>query len=205
MEMLKAPMADKNWITKCLVVGLIALIPVAGWLNLGGYLIACCEARVKRAAELPEANLNYIGRGWGLFLAYLPVIGILLASTIVFSWIFARVALGLFMFGNLVSFAISVFLLAAAPAINYLHIIRREQFASIKFKEMLELIKSDFNSYLMLWLVCLIAGIIGGLGQIVLVVGVLFTMPYSIMVQGIAIAEYHAMRGSSQPGAQGPV
>ena len=68
--------------------------------------------------------------------------------------------------------------------------------ASIKFGQIIGIIKSDFNNYLMLWVIILIAGLISGLGSFV-VIGWIFTVPFSIMIQGAAMAEFERTRGGN--------
>src|SRR5256885_16747502 len=77
-----APTKDPEWLKKCVLMGLMMLIPIAGALNLSGWMRTYAERRMKNEGDrdlLPEANLNYIGAGWRLFLAYLPLVGLLVA------------------------------------------------------------------------------------------------------------------------------
>ena len=71
---MSAPAKDPRWLSTCLVMGLLSLIPVVGALNLSGWSKAIAE-RDEGDTSLPEANLSYLGRGWHLLLAWLPLVG----------------------------------------------------------------------------------------------------------------------------------
>src|SRR5581483_6379423 len=82
---ISAPTKDPEWLKECVLIGLMLLIPIAGALHLSGWMRAYAEKRLKNGEDrdiLPEANLNYIGGGWRLFLAYLPLIGLVFALMI---------------------------------------------------------------------------------------------------------------------------
>ena len=58
---IQAPMEDKAWLKKCLVMGLLALIPIAGALNAMGWMRTYADARIRGENQLPEAGLSYMG------------------------------------------------------------------------------------------------------------------------------------------------
>lgn len=200
-EIIKAPTQDKDWIKKCLLMGVFMLIPVVGMLNLMGYLKACYEAH-KASGPLPEAGLNYIGDGWWLFVAMLPAMGLMFVLMILVGILGAVgaqihrslasiVALG----GNLIVMLIGLAFWVLMPAVFYLHIVKGERWASLKIGQMIGLVKANSNSYLMFWLLILIAGFIGGLGQLACGLGMLFTLPFSYAIQGAALAEFEKKVG----------
>src|SRR5512135_138762 len=76
---------DPRWFGKFLIIGLIFLIPVVGWINAVGWMLACCDHRRQGYAVLPEAGFQYVGRGVNVFvvvLIYGLVIGVVLALLI---------------------------------------------------------------------------------------------------------------------------
>ncbi|OGQ91803.1 MAG: hypothetical protein A2289_10115 [Deltaproteobacteria bacterium RIFOXYA12_FULL_58_15] len=194
---IKAPTADKDWIKKILLIGVFMLIPIAGAFNALGYIKACYERRKEGNAILPDANLSYMGAGWWIFVAILPVIGVIVVLAILFQ------VMGFVMFkiaprlGGIVAFvgmlaliAASLAAWAAMPAILYLHFAKGERWAGAKFGQILEIINSNLNNYLMFLLTYFVAGIIGGAGQIACGIGMLFTMPFCCAMQGAAIADF---------------
>ncbi len=196
-EIIKVPFQDKKWLTKSLLMGVFLLIPIAGALNLLGYIKACYQAFHDGKTELPEANLSYIGAGWWLFVAMLPAVGAIILLVIVFQvlgFVAFKIARGLAGVVGIVSMlamlAAWLALAVAAPAIIYLHVVKGERWASAKFGEIIALIKADAGVYMMLWLCFLVAGIIGGLGQLACGIGMLVTMPLGYAMQGAALAAF---------------
>src|ERR1043166_4098895 len=81
---LGAPFKDKQWITKCLIMGALCLVPIAGLLNLTGWTRAIVERRLAgQTDELPPADFSHLGAGWRIFLAWLPLFGLLLLVALV--------------------------------------------------------------------------------------------------------------------------
>src|SRR5215469_8837263 len=53
-----------------MLIGLISLVPVAGWLNLFGWMLAALDNLRAGRPQLPPATFAYIGRGANLFVVY---------------------------------------------------------------------------------------------------------------------------------------
>jgi len=206
--LIKAPMQDEEWIKKCILIGLMTLIPVAGLFNLLGFLKACYLARKAGETNLPEANLSYMGDGWWLFVAMLPAVGAIVAVEIVFvlltigaSYVHHNVAFIIGTVGNLTLLLVALAFWVAMPAIFYIHLAKGERWAGAKFGEIKALIMSDFNSYLMFWVAFLIAGFIGGVGQVACGIGVIVTLPFGYAIQGFAVADFEKKAaGGASPG-----
>jgi hypothetical protein len=204
---LSAPAKDPEWVTKCLVMGLLALIPVFGGLNLSGWTKAIADRRADGDTTLPPANLSYIGAGWGVFVAWLP------AMLVVLGWMGtlggaavallltndpdgggggdAHVALMMIVLTAYAGiFVVSGLAAIVGPAVNFLHIVDGERFASIAFRRQWELMKEGGTQYLLLFVAVLVAGLIAQLGLFLLFVGVFITVPYAQAMQGVALAEY---------------
>ncbi|MDQ6747471.1 MAG: DUF4013 domain-containing protein [Candidatus Dormibacteraeota bacterium] len=71
------PFRDPEWFSKFLVTGLIFLIPIVGWINLTGWMLATLDNYRQGRVELPPAGFHYIGRGANVF-----VVGLLYALAI---------------------------------------------------------------------------------------------------------------------------
>ena len=69
---IKAPMDDKDWIKKILLMGVFMIIPIVGPFNLLGYVKAVYDNRKAGKTELPDAGLGYIGAGFWIFVARRP-------------------------------------------------------------------------------------------------------------------------------------
>lgn len=195
--LIKAPTEDSAWIKKCLVTGLIMLIPIAGALNLLGWMKACYEERASGRSALPDAGLRYIGDGFKVFLAFLPmaaglvvfaiVIGILAAMGGAVSENLGGLIAGL---GALLQALAALAFGALGPSILYRHFVHGDAWASLRVGDLVALVKGHTSAYLTLFVVFLIGGILGSLGQLACGVGVLLTMPFGYAVQAFAVADF---------------
>jgi hypothetical protein len=202
---ISAPFKDKEWFKKSALMGLMMLIPIAGALNLSGWMRAIAEKRMAGGPDadiLPEANLAYMGGGWRLFLAYLPMVGIVfvvligggVAAVVAAVTMNGRAAEDI-MIGVLVITYGMVILLAIAmsvigPAITFLHIVEGEPWASIQFKRIWETMKAGGVQYLLLFVALLVSGFIAQLGALACYVGMFVTIPLGQVMAAAAIAEY---------------
>lgn len=205
---LSAPTKDPEWVTKCLVMGLLTLIPIAGGLNMSGWTKAIADARAEGDTQLPAANLSYIGAGWRLFVAWLPLMLVIVGGMLTLGG--AAVALVvtseqghnkmddgaalIFMMIMLAMYA-AIFVVSGlativGPAVNFLHIVDGERFASIAFKRQWEIMKEGGTQYFLLFVAVLLAGLVAQLGIVMLFVGIFITAPYAQAMQGVALAEY---------------
>ena len=206
---MSAPAKDPRWLSTCLVMGLLSLIPVVGALNLSGWSKAIAE-RDEGDTSLPEANLSYLGRGWHLLLAWLPLAAILSAGVVVSSVVAlgaasqafdadrfdadrvgdwnAMMTVVVMLVGTIMMS--SVVLTIVGPAVNFLHIVDGERFASLAFKKQVAIMREGGVQYLLFFVAILVAGVVAQLGMFAFFVGVLVTVPYGQAMQGAAIAEF---------------
>jgi|GEM_PF-700493 len=204
---MSAPAKDPQWLSKCLVMGLLMLIPIAGTLNLSGWTKAVADRRAEGDPLLPDANLSYIGHGWRLFLAWLPLVAIVMVGFGVMGGGVAVVAVsasqnggsmggveGIILAVVMVMYAgILLFSMVATvvgPAVNFLHIVDGERFSSLAFKKQWEVMKEGGVQYLLFFVAILLAGLVAQLGIFGFFVGIFVTVPYAQAMQGIAMAEY---------------
>jgi hypothetical protein len=200
---LAAPSKDPEWLTKCALMGAFMLIPILGGLNLSGWTKAVAERRADGDTLLPPANFSYIGAGWGLFIAWLPLMLILMGGMGALG--VATVKLATAVDGDprgsalLLTFIIAlyggIFLVSGlatvvGPAVNFLHIVDGERFASVAFKRQWEIVKEGGTQYLLLFVAVLLAGLVAQLGVFAFFVGIFITAPYAQAMQGVALAEF---------------
>ena len=186
---IKAPMEDKEWIKKCIIIALICIIPIAGILNLLGWLAATYKNVRAGTKDLPEANLSYIGAGWWLFVALLPLVGVSIGFQILIQILVQATGSGIVaLIGALLNLVVSLAVAIAYPAAMLLHLEKGYRWAGAKFGEIIPLMTGNVGPYVMFLVLAFVAGIIGGAGMIACGVGMLLTMPwcYAIMANGLA-------------------
>ncbi|MBI1947029.1 MAG: hypothetical protein HYS27_15135 [Deltaproteobacteria bacterium] len=202
---LQGPTEDKDWLKKCALMGLLScalfLVPlvgaIIGSLNLMGWMRVYADRRMRGEHQIPDANLGYLGQGWGMFVMYLPLVGLLLLGIGAVAAVVVAGALlkieALIAIGPLVAMAVmmpvSLWLAVFSGAMLYLFLVDGEQWASIKFGAQWRLAMRLGTSYLLFWIALLLAGVIAQLGVIACLAGLIVTMPYSYLMQAIAIAE----------------
>src|SRR5687767_10518473 len=87
---LKAPTEDPLWLKKCALFGLLTLLVsitlvglIPAMLNALGWMRAYAEARIRGEKQLPDVSFGYMGGGFRVFVALLPVIGVMLVVIVV--------------------------------------------------------------------------------------------------------------------------
>ncbi len=188
---------DKDWIMKLLVVGLISLIPIIGSLYLTGWFIEISR-RVSQNEEtiLPDVKFGpFIKAGFKMLVlsfVYMLPVSVIYGFLMVFMAAFSGsdtstaqfLALVTGCFGGLVIFllslVISVFLMAGC-----MRLIKTGQLRDgFDFSAIWKMVKGNFQTFIILFLVNLLCSLIGSLGIIFCVIGMLFTIPYSMAVYG---------------------
>lgn len=196
---LQAPMQDKEWLKKCLIMGLLTFfIPIVGMLNALGWMRSYAEARIRGETELPDAGLSYIGAGWRMFLMLLPIVGLLIAAYIVLGVVVAigaavkieAIAVVASMIGALLMLPVALWMAAFQPAMFYLHIVNGDAWASMRLKDQWALAMRMGTEYLLLWVAFLLCNVIAQAGMLVCFVGIVVSMTYGYAMQGAAIAEF---------------
>ncbi len=196
---------DEDWIKKILIGGIITLIPIVNFIAIGYGLRVLRNVSRGDAKPLPEWD-DWGGdfvRGALIFVAglvyALPIIVLSIVSAIVTAIAadaFGDVGgiAGLCLFGvNCLSvlWAIAMALWLPAATIRFA---REENFgAFFEFSEIWALISNNLGAYAMAILVSIIAGIVGGLGTILCVIGVIFTSFYGNLVSMHAYGQVAAV------------
>src|SRR5947209_10620091 len=111
------PFRDLSWFSKIVVQGLIAIIPIVGWIALVGWLVMTIDNYRTGRRELPPAGCH-LERGIVLFVVYLiyAVVFAIPGGILDVGGTNGNNA-GVAALGNLVSFALSLLRAFLAPAL----------------------------------------------------------------------------------------
>jgi hypothetical protein len=174
-------------------VNALCLIPIAGILNLMGWQREYARARLNGQTNLPDAGLSYIGAGFQVFLAMLPLVGVLIVVSIVLSILSAilgKIAGPLALIPSLISVVFSLVVGFLGPVFLYRHVVHDDPWAGARVGWAIGVAEENLMSVIMLWVISLVAGFIGGLGYIALIAGVFVTMPFAQAISANAIVEF---------------
>lgn len=188
-SIVKSPFRDDEWWKKALIMGLLGIIPIVGQLNLFGYLKATYETYEADAIDLPPANLGYIGNGFTLFVAFLPL-GLLL---VIAQGILAALNDGGFLGSllGLVGAALALGFSFLTPAILYVAVRDNDMLASLRFERLKDVVMTgNVVTYLLLVVTILGLSVFADAGALVFCVGALFTTPLAVAMAGAALAEF---------------
>jgi hypothetical protein len=194
------PFQDKDWFKKLAIAGLILLIPIVGLIYLLGWGLEITRQLIfGEPVVIPENDLGkFLGRGLKAFVISLvfsiPSMIFQLPSSILN--VAAQNASSDdgsgAKFGGMAAIAIcsgflgaiyGLFLAFVMPAAYALFLKNNEEIgAGFRFGEIFGLIKKAPVAYLLAVVGGLIAGLISSLGVIACVVGLLITIPYSVLI-----------------------
>lgn len=196
---------DPDWLAKVAIMGLILLIPIVGGINGLGWMLAAVDRLRAGEERLPPANLDYIGRGFQLFVVYLVyylalaviALALYLPAIIVLSAQGHGQANAAFVLVGLVLLAgaLAVVTLGglaltfAMPAI-VLAVDRGGISAGLHVGVIVERARGSLINTLIAGLMLIAAGLLGQLGSVACFVGVVFTSAYALMVQAWVIRSY---------------
>jgi hypothetical protein len=208
------PVRDPQWAGKVVIIALILLVPIAGQINGLGWMLAALDRLRAGEERLPPANFGYLARGIRLFvvqlvygLALLLIVAAFYAPAVV---VFIREGrgsanLGLISFGlllNLMSFSIaslgSLALNFLMPAI-VLATDRGGIVGGLRVSDVVRRARASLTNTLIAGLMLIAASFIGSLGSIACVVGIIFTLAYSLAVQAWIIRSFEL--GAAAPSA----
>jgi hypothetical protein len=156
---------------KLLIAGLLLFVPLLGWALVGGYVVRTTRRVALGNEDLPE---------WTDFGALL-VQGILAWVGLLIYGIPGTILGTLGGVGDTLSFLWGLVVLAVFPAAVTRYAVTDDFGSFFKFEEIWRYIQDNLNNYLTAVVMALLAGIIAGFGIILLVLGVVFTIAWSML------------------------
>jgi hypothetical protein len=212
-------MEDDQWLTVILLGGLILLIPIFGPIVLVGFMLETAR-NVAMGSPQPLPRWNNLGEKFSLGL-YGLVIQLVYALPVVLLSCLSVCVIGLGgglssrsegAVGGVVVLAffclfplILIVSLVIQPAI-LAALLRYLQTGSIgaalRVGEVIAMLRRDLSSWLVLWLLQLLCGVVASLGGVFFVFGALFTSVYAQAVFGHLLGQSLA-RSITPPGPEG--
>lgn len=208
------PARDPRWLGKVLIIGLILLIPIVGAINGLGWMLATLD-RLRAGEEvLPPAGAGYLGRGIRLFVvqlvygaALLLIVGVFyLPGVLVFVHEGRGTAdIGLVSFGlllNLLSFSLGSLGGLALTFLSPSIVLATDSggiAGGLRIRGVLRRSRASVTNTLIAGLMLIAASFVGSLGSLACVVGIVFTLAYSLAMQAWIIRSFEL--GAAAPGA----
>jgi hypothetical protein len=208
------PVRDPQWAGKVVIIALILLVPIAGQINGLGWMLAGLDRLRAGEERLPPANFGYLARGIRLFvvqlvygLALLLIVAAFYAPAVL---VFIREGrgsanLGLISFGlllNLMSFSVGSL---GSLAMNFLMpsiVLATDRggiAGGLRVSDVVRRARASITNTLIAGLMLIAASFIGSLGSLACVVGIIFTLAYSLAVQAWIIRSFEL--GAAAPSA----
>ena len=199
------PFRDPEGLSKLAITALTLLIPIVGAINGLGWMLAALDRLRAGDEKLPPANLDYLGRGVGLFVVNLVyILALLLIGGVLYGVAFVILSAQGHDTPNPLLVSVSLSMLAltfgvvsigslaltfATPAI-VLAVSRCVIDAGLRLDEIVRTsIKSPLNT-LIAGLMLIAVSFIEGLGIWVCCVGIVFTIAYALAMQAWIVRSF---------------
>jgi hypothetical protein len=190
---------DPNWVGKIVIGGILAIIPIIGWILVIGYMIAVAR-NVIRGDEHPLPEWSDFGRiivdgAYGIVISLVYVLPIIIVACIFYAPAIALFsgdngdlgAIGTLFTCCFTTFAVIYGFVAGwffIPAALGRYADTDDLMAGLRFGEVLAISRANPMVFLMALLVSWVASFLAGFGVILCCVGVLFTSFYAQCVTG---------------------
>ena len=206
------PFDDKEWVTKLLIGGILALIPIVNLVVLG-YMLKVTK-NVADGAEQPlpgwDDFADYFVKGLISFLGILvwALPALVVAGVVVVLGLAAGSEasadysgpLSACVFGlNCLSSLYGLFLAAVLPAALTQYAVSGDFGAFFRFGEMFRFITSNLGNYVVAILLAWVAQFVAGFGVILCVVGVIFTQFWASLVGAHLFGQVYAVSTEPAP------
>ncbi len=184
---IKGPLNDKDWLSKCLIIGLLMLIPIAGSLNALGWTKTVYENLEAGDQTLPPGNLNYLGKGWNMFLALagpvLAIVAFMIVVGVVGAVTHSRIV---FLLGQLVYMVFALgFSFVLMPVLSYRHLTEDTGFGAAF--DVQGIMGTVTRANFAMFAVCYFVGsLVGSLGTAACCIGVFLTAPLGMAIHAHA-------------------
>jgi hypothetical protein len=187
---------DKDWLKKIGIAGLVMLIPLIGQITVGGWALEVTKRVINREPEtLPDWSAfgDYLVKGLKMFvigLVYaLPIILLSVCSVLPMVFVgdsndnaLSTLLILSYCFYCLIAlYGIALWFLIPAAFANF--VVTDELGAAFRFSQVIGLVRAAPSAYLLALVGSIVAGFIGGLGGILCVIGVVFTVAYAYIIQ----------------------
>ncbi len=199
------PVRDPQWLGKFVIIALILLVPVAGQINALGWMLATLDRLRAGDERLPPANFGYLGRGTRLFvvqlvyaLALVLMVAVFYAPAVLIyihegrgSANLELISLGLLL--NVLSFSVGSL---GGLVVNFLMpsiVLATDRggiTGGLRLSDVLRRARASVTNTLIAGLMLIAAGFIASLGSIACIVGILFTLAYSLAIQAWIIRSF---------------
>jgi hypothetical protein len=193
------PFQDRGWFGKMVLQGLIAIIPIVGWIALAGWMMLAIDNYRAGRRDLPPAGFH-LARGVAVFFVlviYWFVVGI---PGSVLTNVGNNVSSGgLTSLGNLVNLLAWLFVTFLTPVL-ILFVYRGGFSAGFDFGGIWRTATGpNLGNTVAAAAVILAADVIGWLGVILCFVGLLFTIPYGVAITAGAVTWYERTVAGTAP------
>ena len=183
---------DKEWWKKCLILGLICLIPIIGGIVIIGYCIdVASRSSEERDTPLPDIDFGgHLSLGLNYFL-YTFVLGLIAICPFIGLMIMGALMKNPFvmMFGQLM-YLIMLLVLAFYLIIAYpVAISEKNPKLLLSFGRCFKTLTSNFANFLIGFVLFIALYIMSNIGVIACFVGVFITAPLSMMMAGNMIGQ----------------
>lgn len=199
------PFRDPEWLGKVVVMGLILLIPIVGPINGLGWMLGALDKLRAGEERLPDSNFEHLVRGFRLTLVFVVYyVAVLLIAGAVYvpavlilaaqgrdtpNPALASLGLGLLLVAYSFVTLASLVLTVATPAI-VLAFDKSGIAGGLNVNRVAKMASASLVNTLIAGLMLIAAGIVGGLGFIVCLVGIYFTSAYALAMQAWIIHSF---------------